>query len=343
MPALKQMICAALVLAALSNQAFGASAPDPHPSWTAPIKPFRIYGNSYYVGSEGLSAVLVTSPHGHVLIDGTLKQNAPLIEANIQALGFQALGHQGDRQFPRAFGPRRSTGAVGQRYESAGLRQPGRRARVAPGRQGSARPSIRWQREIPTSRCQDGCRPRACTRRRSRSCRARHPGTHARQHELDLAIDAEKGKCHCTWSTRTASPHVDQWHLSIHRCIPTPNASNSSASRSRRSPACACDILMTAHPDASDFLERAKPDASGRQSKRLTDTTACRRLADEATQTLDSELADEKARMGRERVTDAGPSQRVSPSTIVQLPLSAAVSNGQCNSLLKSFGRCFEA
>ena len=89
MPVLKRMVCGAFVLAALSSQAFGASGPDTHASWTTPIKPFRISGNSFYVGSKGLSPVLVTSPHGHILIDGTLKQNAPLIEANIRALGFK--------------------------------------------------------------------------------------------------------------------------------------------------------------------------------------------------------------------------------------------------------------
>jgi len=55
-----------------------------------------------------------------------------------------------------------------------------------------------------------------------------------------------------------------------------------------------CDILTTAHPDASDFLGRAMQDVSGRDPKGLVDTMACRRLADQATQTLNSELADEK-------------------------------------------------
>ena len=55
-----------------------------------------------------------------------------------------------------------------------------------------------------------------------------------------------------------------------------------------------CDILMTVHPEASDFLDRAMPDESGRQPAGLVDPTACRRLADQATQTLDDELADEK-------------------------------------------------
>ncbi|PKB19703.1 subclass B3 metallo-beta-lactamase [Janthinobacterium sp. 64] len=51
--------------------------------------PFRIFGNTYYVGVKGLSSVLVTSPQGHVLIDGGLPESAPKIIANIAALGFR--------------------------------------------------------------------------------------------------------------------------------------------------------------------------------------------------------------------------------------------------------------
>lgn len=58
-------------------------------SWTQPQPPQRIYGNTWYVGSRGLAAILITSPQGHVLIDGTLPGNAPMIEANIRALGFR--------------------------------------------------------------------------------------------------------------------------------------------------------------------------------------------------------------------------------------------------------------
>lgn len=65
------------------------SAHSEDPSWSQLQKPFRIYGNTYYVGSKGLSAILITSPHGDILIDGTLTKNAPMIEANIRALGFK--------------------------------------------------------------------------------------------------------------------------------------------------------------------------------------------------------------------------------------------------------------
>ena len=57
-------------------------------AWNAPVKPFNIYGNTWYVGVAGLSAVLVTSEGGHILLDGALPQSAPLIAANIEALGF---------------------------------------------------------------------------------------------------------------------------------------------------------------------------------------------------------------------------------------------------------------
>ena len=54
-----------------------------------PRAPFRVFGNTYYVGVAGLSAVLVTSNAGTILLDGGLPQSAPLIERNIRALGFR--------------------------------------------------------------------------------------------------------------------------------------------------------------------------------------------------------------------------------------------------------------
>jgi metallo-beta-lactamase class B len=57
--------------------------------WNRPQKPLRIYGNTYYVGPHGLSAILITSDAGHILIDAALPQSAPLIAANIRSLGFR--------------------------------------------------------------------------------------------------------------------------------------------------------------------------------------------------------------------------------------------------------------
>ena len=56
--------------------------------WNEPQAPFRVFGNTYYVGTRGLAAILIISPDGHVLIDGGLPNSAPLIQENIGALGF---------------------------------------------------------------------------------------------------------------------------------------------------------------------------------------------------------------------------------------------------------------
>ncbi len=58
-------------------------------TWNKPRDPFRVFGNTYYVGSDGLSALLITGDAGHILLDGGLSQTAPLIDANIRKLGFK--------------------------------------------------------------------------------------------------------------------------------------------------------------------------------------------------------------------------------------------------------------
>ena len=57
--------------------------------WNAAHEPFRMFGNTYYVGVAGLSSVLIASDRGHILLDGGLPQSAPLIDANIRKLGFR--------------------------------------------------------------------------------------------------------------------------------------------------------------------------------------------------------------------------------------------------------------
>jgi metallo-beta-lactamase class B len=42
--------------------------------WNARREPLCIFGNTYYVGVAGLSAILVISADGHILLDGGLPQ-----------------------------------------------------------------------------------------------------------------------------------------------------------------------------------------------------------------------------------------------------------------------------
>lgn len=56
--------------------------------WSDAAPPARIFGNTYYVGTCGITVLLVTSPGGHVLIDGATEEAVPSILGNIRALGF---------------------------------------------------------------------------------------------------------------------------------------------------------------------------------------------------------------------------------------------------------------
>lgn len=75
-----------LVLAALASVAGAAEHSD---DWSGAQKPFTIYGNTHYVGTAGISALLITSPKGHILIDGATEKGGPVVADNIRALGYK--------------------------------------------------------------------------------------------------------------------------------------------------------------------------------------------------------------------------------------------------------------
>jgi metallo-beta-lactamase class B len=79
-------------IALFSTLAIGATPPQPCEScavWNISQPPFKLFGNSYYVGPRGLASILVTSNEGHVLLDGALPESAQKIAANVRALGFK--------------------------------------------------------------------------------------------------------------------------------------------------------------------------------------------------------------------------------------------------------------
>lgn len=85
-------ILALILCAVLSVAGAGAARADDWPpaAWSKPSKPYRVVGNIYYVGSEGLSSYLITSSEGHMLLDaGMSAEGAKLVERNIVSLGFK--------------------------------------------------------------------------------------------------------------------------------------------------------------------------------------------------------------------------------------------------------------
>lgn len=57
--------------------------------WVEPADPVNIVGPIYFVGTRGLGAYLITTPAGHILLDGGMPSSAKDIEASIRKLGFK--------------------------------------------------------------------------------------------------------------------------------------------------------------------------------------------------------------------------------------------------------------
>lgn len=56
--------------------------------WDKPGPPFRIYGQTYYVGTCGISSILIAAPDGLILIDSGTDEGAKIVLDNIRSLGF---------------------------------------------------------------------------------------------------------------------------------------------------------------------------------------------------------------------------------------------------------------
>ncbi len=76
-----------LVDSAPAQRAWVAQCED-WDEWDKPGPPFRIYGDTYYVGTCGITAILVAGADGHTLIDSGTDKGADAVLANIRALGF---------------------------------------------------------------------------------------------------------------------------------------------------------------------------------------------------------------------------------------------------------------
>lgn len=290
MKSLRHALLGAFALVAAAS----AHAAD-HPDWTQPEKPFRIYGNTYYVGTHGLSAILIGSSKGLVLIDGTLPQNAAQVEGNIKALGFKLedvkLILNSHAHFDHA-------GAIAAISRDSGARvaasDAGAKEMMAGGHYPDD-PQFGEAPEYPPIPHVDVVADNGVV------------------HVGDVAITAHytpghtPGSTSWTWESCEGSRCL---HMVYADSLGAFTADGSDYRYSdpahpervanyRRSiamvAALPCDILMSPHPSQSDFLERMAGHNAGTQPDPLIDTGACRRYAAEGTRMLDAKLAKERA------------------------------------------------
>ena len=284
-------LAAAAVLVPKSVFAAEVKACGADPKWTEPTAPLHIYADTWYVGTCGLSAILVVSKEGSVLIDGGIEENAPLIEANIRALGFRVEdvryilnSHEhSDHAGGIARLQKDSHAVVAARAPAAAALERGHGDRSDPQYlSGKPFPAVANVRRIG-----DGDKIKIGTTELTAHATPGHtPGSTTwtwrsceKQRCLDMvyadSLTAMSDDVF-RYADETAHPGVlDAFRRSIANVAALP-----------------CDILLTPHPDAyaSDLWSRLGPNAHAS----LSDADACRRYAAKASENLDARIAKEK-------------------------------------------------
>ncbi|HEY3521030.1 MAG TPA: subclass B3 metallo-beta-lactamase [Rhodanobacteraceae bacterium] len=262
--------------------------------WNAPQKPFRIYGNTWYVGPHGLSSILIDTGHGLILLDGDLPESPPQIEEHVRALGFHV---REIKWIMNSHAHMDHAGGIAQLQRDSG-------AQVISSTEGAR------QLELGGAHAADPQYGFHLTYAPVRTVRVVRDGETLRLGSV--AITAHYTPGHTPGSTSWTWASCDGARCLHMAYIDSLNAVAGPGFRFSDHPeyvaafrkaiamvaALPCDILMTPHPDASGFWEKAARRKSVDDVAQLIDKNACRDYAANATKMLDAQLAKERAKSG---------------------------------------------
>jgi metallo-beta-lactamase class B len=262
--------------------------------WNVSQEPFRIYGNTYYVGVHGLSSILITSPHGHVLIDGDLPESAPKIAANVKALGFQLkdikLILNSHVHYDHAGGiaelHRLSGAPVAASKFTAHALEVGHSGPDDP--QYGALPPIKTVAHVRI--IADGetmyVGPLALT--------AHFTPGHTPGGTTWTWQSCEHDRClNIVYADSLTAISAEGFRFSSNKTYPNVIQDFEKSFATVR--ALPCDILLTPHPGVSDLWERLEKRDKGGDANAFVDSTACRRFADTARTNLEKRVVSEGA------------------------------------------------
>lgn len=274
--------------------AFSSVDAQDRAAWNAPQVPFRIFANTYYVGPHGLSSILIETQHGLVLIDGDLPESAARIESNIRTLGFRisdvrwilnshAHGDHagGIAELQHASGAQVIASASGAHAMSLGGADPADpQFGLSPKYPAVQNVRIVHDGEVLdlggvaiTAHATPGHTP-GSTSYTWRSCEGKNC--------LNMVYaDSLTALTNATFHYTDSAAHprsVEDFRHSIATVAALP-----------------CDILMTPHPDQSNFWDKVQRRQAGVRPDPMIDTGACRAYAATAAQHLDALLVKERA------------------------------------------------
>ena len=262
---------------------------SPMDGWNDRAPPRRIFGNTYYVGTCGIAALLVVGDAGAVLIDGATERAPAAILANIRALGVDSRAvkrllntHEHMDHAGGLAALQRATGApVLARAPAVATLRTGKPGHddpqfgelasfpaVADVRTLAEGDAVRVGNLVLQSHATPGHAPGG-TSWTWRSCEGARC--------LDLAyIDSHSALTDGHYRFADHPGYVAAFERSIDTVAGLP-----------------CDVLLTPHPAASNLLARLRGDAP------LADPGACKAFSANARANLAARLADERKEPSR--------------------------------------------
>jgi metallo-beta-lactamase class B len=260
------------------------------------VEPFKVYGNTYYVGTQNLTSLLVTSDFGHVLIDGGLPETAPIIAANIQKLGFNI----GDvKAILQSHAHPDHVGGIAELQKLSGgaavyARRPAEEA-MRTGKLPKEDPQYNPKSKIPTVANPwvvhgDQLLGVGSIRFRVLATPGHTPGGTSWTWE-----SCEEKTCLQMVYADSLSPvSGPKYRFTDH-----PEVVQQFQDSYKTLEAAKCDVLITPHPDGTGFFEKVK--AAAGKGDALKDADGCKKYVATFRQRLDERLAQEQAAPGKKK------------------------------------------
>jgi metallo-beta-lactamase class B len=293
---LKHIAAALLMAAAIAPAVAHDDAPEQCSmceEWNRPQAPFQIYGNTWYVGTKGLSAVLVTSPDGHILLDGALIQSAPLIAKNIEALGFRI---QDVKLILNSHAHSDHAGGIAALQRMSGAKVIASASGAKALREGhvvSDDPQYYPKSTLPRVAAVDIVGDGETVSVGNLRLKAIYTPGHTPGGTTWTWQSCEDGRClNVVYADSLNAYSNDTFRFTGNATQPDLSASfNASIDKVRK---LACDVIVPVHPDATDLFERAANRSA--KGNPFIDANSCRSYVEAPQKLLDKRLMQERTK-----------------------------------------------
>lgn len=287
----------ACIAAPASSQVAGSVDPLTRPvaeeysrQWLGPQVPVRLHGQSYFVGFQGLSIVLIRTSKGLILIDGAVPQAVGTIQANIRNLGFDPADIRLILSTEPHYDHAGGMAALARDSGATVLAGAPALAALRTGRPDRADPQHDDLVAIPGIARLRAVRDGEAIRLGNMVVTANATPGHTAGSMSWSWKSCEDRKCATLVFASSLNPISSDGYRFTDRPADV-RRFRTSIDRVRGFP---CDLLITSHPDG-DLLKRMAATVSQRSRPPLTDDTACRRFGDQALERLEKRLANERA------------------------------------------------